>query len=77
MDPLTESGRRRSFLKQILRAAALAFGAGALGFAFWDRQGPDPRTLRTTTPPLPTYNQPQLSGRLVVVHGEKIGRAHV
>jgi uncharacterized protein (DUF362 family) len=65
-----EGSSRRRFLGQILRTAALAAGTTALGFAFWERRGPDPGEDEAAVVRLPDFSQRQSGGILAVARGD-------
>ncbi len=64
---------RRWFLNRLLRAGLGTLGIGALGWAFWDRQGPRPGEEITPGDPLPDFSIPDQAKRLAVVHGAERG----
>jgi len=63
------SGNRRTFLKRMLHSVLLATGFGALGFGFWDRQGPGGKGQQVSTFALPDFSVALPSGKLAVAHG--------
>jgi uncharacterized protein (DUF362 family) len=64
---------RRWFLSRLLRAGLGTVGASALGWAFWDRQGPQPGEEIAPGDPLPDFSIPDQAKRLAVVHGAERG----
>lgn len=60
---------RRAFLKRLARSALGVVGAGAIGFAFWDRQGPVPYDGSDVGDLIPDFSVPEQAGRIAVVRG--------
>jgi uncharacterized protein (DUF362 family) len=60
---------RRAFLKRLACSALGMVGAGGLGLAFWDRQGPPPEAARTLGERIPDFALPDQGGKLAVVRG--------
>ncbi len=60
---------RREFLHRLMRSALMAVGAGALGLAFWDRNGPADQLPAGRNVVLPDYSVTPPDASLSVVHG--------
>jgi uncharacterized protein (DUF362 family) len=64
---------RRAFLRRMTRGLLGVMGAGAIGFSFWDRKGPEGES-QSTAAVLPDFSIPSLAGRMSVAHGDDRGR---
>lgn len=60
---------RREFLFRLIRSTFMAAGAGALGLAFWDRNGPAERPPAGRNLVLPDYSVTPPAAMLAVAHG--------
>jgi uncharacterized protein (DUF362 family) len=69
IDPPPGHSDRRWFLGRLLRAGLGTLCAGALGWTFWDRQGPGPEPEIGPGDPLPDFSIPGQARRLAMVHG--------
>ncbi len=73
LDPQPDRPERRWFLRRLLRAGLGGLGIGALGWAFWDRRGPQSGEESPSNDPLPDYSIPGQARRLAMVHGADRG----
>ncbi len=67
--PQNHHETRRAFFKRLAGSVLGVLGAGALGFAFWDRQGPSGRQTASAAIPLPDFAIPAMSAKLAMAHG--------
>lgn len=65
---------RRHFLRMAARAGWMAAATGTIGYAFWDRKGPQADGRETAGTVLPDYAIAENAGKLSVAHGAERSR---